>query len=371
MEYIIHLTRKCNLNCKYCYEKKQNKDIKFKDIQNLIDGIIGRKEKQACIYFYGGEPLLKKDFIYKTIDYINSKKCKTKFKYGITTNGILLDKEDINFFKKNNFSIVALSIDGIKKVHDLNRKTVNGKGSFSIVEKNAKLLLDNIENVIAMCVVTKNNIEYLAESVQYLINLGFYRINLQFNYLDKWNDSDLKTIREEYTKVANIYATEIKEEHVVEIPIFDEKIKTFIDNKYDCNFTCKMGRENVCINVDGNFYPCMQFIGDKNFIIGNCKEGIYEETRENIITNTKKENTICKECAIRNRCKHLCGCKNYNLTNKVNEISPLICETEKIFIDVADEMAEKLYKENSKLFLQKFYNKNFLIMNSISRKFKK
>ena len=73
MEYIIHLTEKCNLNCTYCYENKRNKDISLEDIQNLIDCEIDRKQKYSIIIFYGGEPLLQKNMIKSTIDYINSK----------------------------------------------------------------------------------------------------------------------------------------------------------------------------------------------------------------------------------------------------------------------------------------------------------
>lgn len=137
MQYIIHLTDACNLKCKYCYENKSVREISFDNITKIIDNEIKQKSKYASIYFYGGEPLLKKQIIKDTIKYIESKKCKTKFKYGITTNGTLLDDDMINLIKENEFT-VAYSIDGGKLVQNLNRITADGKETFDIVEKNAK-----------------------------------------------------------------------------------------------------------------------------------------------------------------------------------------------------------------------------------------
>ena len=120
--------------------------------------------------------------------------------------------------------------------------------------------------------------------------------------------------------------------------------------------------KNIKVGTDGNFYPCSQFVYNKDFIIGNCKKGIDIEARNNLLKKSKKENEICKSCAIRKRCKHLCSCKNYFLTKDINELSPFLCETEKIFVEVADKMAEKLYREKSKMFMQRFYNKDYNLL---------
>ena len=363
MEYVIHLTEKCNLNCKYCYEKNNKnskiQDISFDNIKALIDYVTNQKEKYNIIYFYGGEPLLRKDIIKETINYINSKKSKTKFYYSITTNGTLLDDAFINYMKQNKFIYIAYSIDGLKETQDLNRITFDNKGSFDIVEKNAKKVLNTFDSVIAMVAVTKNNLHYLSKNIEYLINLGFNHINLQFNYLDNWQDDDLKEIKKQYSKIASIYADKIMQECDLEIPIIDDKIKTYVNDKYNCNDNCQFGMKTINVGTDGNFYPCMQFVNYDEFIIGNCKDGIDKQARLNLIKNSKKEQNICKKCAIRKRCKHTCECINFITTSDVNDLSPIICETEKIFIEVADKMAEQLHSQDSKMFIQKYYNKNY------------
>lgn len=371
MEYIIHLTDKCNLNCTYCYENKRNKDISFEDIKNLIDYEISRKQRYSIIIFCGGEPLLQKNMIKNTIDYINSKKCKTDFYYGITTNGTLLDDDFIKYMKKNKFINIAYSIDGIKETHDLNRKTIDNNGTFNIVEKNARKLLKSFDNVVAMSVITRNNLSNLGKNVEYLIDIGFKCINLLFDYSQEWQDEDLNEIKKQYNKIAEIYANKILQECDIEIPLIDDKIRTYIEDEYNCNEDCKLGMKTINVGTDGNFYPCMQFVNNADFIIGNCKDGIDINKRINLIKNSMKENEMCKECTIRKRCKHTCACRNYILTNDINELSPVICETEKIIIKASDEMAEKLYKQNSKMFIQKFYNKDYNVLKQIVNKYEK
>lgn len=130
MNYTIHLTNRCNLRCKYCYEHKQDRDISFENIKSLIDNEIKSNSDHSVITFYGGEPLLRKDLIYQTIDYIKSKGSKTKFYFGMTTNGMLMDAEFIKYIKENNFASVAYSFDGIKDVQNLNRITVDRERNF-------------------------------------------------------------------------------------------------------------------------------------------------------------------------------------------------------------------------------------------------
>ncbi len=371
MEYIIHLTEKCNLNCTYCYENKKNKEISFESIKDLIDYEISRKQAYSIIVFYGGEPLLKKNMIKDTIEYINTKKSKTNFYYGITTNGILLDEEFIKYMKNNKFIYVAYSIDGMEETQNLNRKTADGKGTFDIVEKNAKKLLELYDGAISMSVITRNNLSQLYKNVEYLIDIGFKSINLLFDYTQDWQDEDLDEIRKQFNKIAEIYADKILKEDDIEIPLIDDKIKTYIQSGYDCNKDCKLGMKNINVGIDGNFYPCMQFVNNKDFIIGNCKDGIDIKARVNLIKNSNKENEICQNCSIRKRCKHTCACRNYVTTNNVNELSPIICETEKILIEVSDKMAEKLYRKNSKMFIQKYYNDKYDILRQISNKYEK
>ena len=365
MNYIIHLTDSCNLNCKYCYEKKEKKDISFENIQKLIDYEIKQKNKHSTITFYGGEPLTKIDLIHKTIEYINKQKTKTKFYYGITTNATLINEEIIKFMKENNFINIAYSIDGNEDVHNLNRKFVSGDNTFDIVEKNAKKVLEHFKDAVAMVAVTKNNIENLDESVKYLIDLGFTSINILFDYTANWEDEDLKIIKGSFKKVSDIYYEKLLREEDISIGIFDDKIKSHIDENYNCTEECNLGMKTINVGTDGKFYPCMQFVKNEEFVIGDCEGGIDINKRALLKQNANKESEICKTCGINKRCKHTCSCRNYITSKDINIISPIVCETERIFIELADNIAEKLHKQNSKLFIQKYYNEKYGILKKI------
>ena len=355
MEYVIYLTDNCNLSCNYCYQNKEKKDIKFEYIKSLIDYEITQKNKYSIINFYGGEPLLKKDLIKATINYIKSAKTKTKFYYGITTNGTLLDDDFIKYMKKNNFVNIGYSFDGMKRTHDLNRLTIDGKETFDIVFNNSKKIINKFPRVVATLVICKNTLKNLAENVEFLYKIGFKHINLLFDYFQNWTDKDLPEIKKQYSNIAQIYTNKILSNKDFNISLIDDKIQSYIKEDYNCNENCKMGIKLIILGTDGNLYPCMQFVKNKKFIIGNCENGIDFNARANLVKNSRKEDMLCKKCSINKRCNHTCSCKNYILTKDINKLSPIICEIEKILIEVSDNMAEIVYNKNPKLFIKKYY----------------
>ncbi len=358
MNYSLYLTDACNLNCKYCYEKgtHKNTELSFDNIKSIIDYEISQKTKESVLTFFGGEPLIKKDLIYQTVEYIKSKKTKTKFWLNMTTNGTLIDDEFVDFFKDNNFISLSYSIDGMDKTQNKNRIMLNGKSTYDIVSENAKKLLKVSNKVCAVPVITKNNVSSMYENVLNLLELGFKKISLQFDFNAKWDDNDLEIIKREMKKISLLYIEKMRAENEFSILVLDEKIRSYIDEKMDVNNDCSVGLKGANVGTDGNIYPCMQFMYKPEFVIGNCSEGINKEKQKEIHDILKQELDLCKECTIRRRCNHTCSCINYAMTGKATEVSPFTCEIERLFIDTADEIAETLYKEKNPVFIQKFYN---------------
>ena len=358
MDYAIHLTDRCNLNCKYCYESglKQDRCISFDDIKKVIDYEMKNKaSKKSTITFYGGEPLLKKDLIEDTIKYVKEKRATKHFRYNITTNGLLLDDDFLKFMKENNFINISYSIDGTRESHNSNRVTYDGSGSFDIVYENAKKVLNSYANADAMCVVTKSNLTYLGKNVESLRNMGFNYINTLIDYTYKWCDEDIKEIKKQFRIVADIYKNEMLNEREIHIPIFDEKIKSYIDDRYSCNDGCILGMKNIHVGTDGNFYPCSQFVYRKDFVIGNVDDGIDNELRNSIAEQGKAQMNLCDNCKINRRCKHTCACKNYMINKSIDKLSPLVCEVERILVDIADDIIEELHEKKSKIFKKLYY----------------
>ncbi len=361
MNYSLYLTDSCNLNCKYCYEKKfkTNRELSFDNIKKIIDNEIKSKSKESIITFFGGEPLLKKVIIYNTAKYIKSKKSNTKFLFNMTTNGTLIDDEFIDFFENNDFISLSLSIDGLRYSQDINRVTKKDKPTYDFVVNNVKKLLSKSKIPVAVPVVTKNNIEFISDNLKNLIKIGFKNINFQFDFTVDWNDEDLNIIRTEFNKISQIYIDSMRNEKEFHILEIDEKIRSYIDDNINCNDDCSVGLKGVNVGTDGNIYPCMQFMYDKKYIIGNCEKGINKEKQIEIHKLLKQEMEECKKCSYRKRCNHTCSCINMAYTNNPRQTSPFTCEIEKMLINIADNIASQLYSERDPVFIQKFYNMHY------------
>lgn len=356
MEYIFYLTNSCNLKCKYCYEKnKINKVIDFNVIEKLLKERVNSKEKSTTISFFGGEPLLEKQLIYDTVTLGNNltKKSKHQFIYSLTTNGTLIDDEFIKFCKKNNIA-VGISIDGNADVHNINRINNANKESFDEVLKNSKKCLEANLNCMALPVICTNNVKHLADSIKLLINLGFKSITCNFNYSDDWNDNSLEILRQEYKKISDIYYNEFKKKNYIRIYPLDTKMYLNIHKKR-CSDSCSGNR--IAVNADGKFYPCIQFVGDSRFEIGDYKKGIDTERKKDILLRRLTSKVVCDECSLKDRCIYKCGCARIMTTNDIVEVSPIVCETERIYIEIADNLANKLYRDFKDEFILLNYRK--------------
>ena len=133
----------------------------------------------------------------------------------------------------------------------------------------------------------------------------------------------------------------------------------------NCRQKCHLGMYTVNVGTDGNLYPCMQFVYDEEYIIGDCKNGIDLNKRLRLMHRDIPEQGVCKQCKIKDRCKHTCGCINKLTSGNINIVHPFTCETERIIVKCADDVASKLYKEDDAMFMQKKYNPLFGLIDGI------
>jgi len=360
MNYTFHLTEKCNLNCKYCYEgEKGSRELSFSDIKRVLDREVESGRKNCQIGFFGGEPLLKKELIYEVVNYADllEKSNDIKFSYTITTNATLIDRDFIKLVKKKDF-LVGISLDGNKETHNKNRYTYSGEDTFDIVVDNARDLLKSVRKVVAMPVVTKNNYKNMTENAKYLFDVGFNHVNCAFDYYADWTNEDIEPLRKEYIRLSELYYEKTKNNNDFSLLPFDDKISMHIKNE-NCEERCIIAKKHVNVGSDKKFYPCMQFVGKSEYEIGDVELGLnfkkIEDLREYAINN---HNDICSSCKIKNRCRHTCGCLNIITSGDFTKTSALICETERMLIEISDKLAEKLYKEGSTA----FYKKNYWIL---------
>jgi len=357
MHYTLHMTTKCNLRCSYCYVDHvyDGIDMTFDTARAAVE-LAGKNNKRAGFVFFGGEPLLFRKLIYDTVAYARSREqalgCAFSFK--MTTNGLLLDDEFIKFAAQEAF-FIAISLDGTKTAHNLHRKDTNGKDSYDRVADAAKRLLAVMPLTPALMTVSPDTLRLYAEGVESLFNLGFSFVVPSLDYSADWQDSNVTVLRQQYEQLTKLYERKTLRGDKFYFHPFESKISSHVNSKTYCRERCELGLRQLSVGPDGIFYPCVQFVGDARYALGDVRNGIDEAARQALYTHNEKEKAGCDICTIRTRCNHYCACLNKQSTGSVEEVAPMLCAHERTVLPIADKLAERLYQKGNAAFIHKQY----------------
>ena len=352
MNLTLHLTDNCNMDCSYCIREKCPKDMSEEVLFKACD-LAFSKGTRAGLCFFGGEPLLKKDLIYKALDYCEKKAEETgiRFDCKMTTNGTLLDEEFLERAASANLGI-GMSFDG--KAQDICRFFANGKPTSSVVEEKAKLLLKYMPKASALATIAPQAVPYYAESVKYLHDLGFKNVSFVIAYGHKvnWTDSDLDALRVQLEETAAYLKELFIKDEMFYMSAIDAKIRDCIRGRNPAE-RCHLGTRQMPVTPDGILYPCTSFIGDEKYILGNVFEGINEAK---VLELAKRSSTpmTCAGCDLVKRCTNSCGCANRMNTGDENQVSPLQCTYERMLIEISDNLGEELYQIDPDRFAKMF-----------------
>mgnify|MGYP000871450532 CR=1 FL=1 len=359
MHITLHLTEQCNMGCEYCYvNKAKARTMDEETAFRAVDMAMGSGSSVGIIFF-GGEPLLHKDLIRRTIQYGEKKQRELleqgrtgpHLHYKVTTNGLLLDEDFMEYsIKKNLF--IAISHDGVREAHDAHRVDQSGSGTFDRLSRKVSLLLEYRPYAPVLMTINPDTVPYYAESVRFLYGMGFRYLICSLNYAAEWTERSLSILKKQYKLLAALSP-------------FEVKISSHINRHNDCRERCELGRKQISVGPDGKLYPCVQFVGDAEYEIGDVDGGIREERRNALYLRNEREKDSCRDCAVRERCNHFCGCLNRQATGRIDRVSPVLCAHERILLPIADGLAEKLYKKKNSLFLQKQYNDMFPLVSMI------
>jgi uncharacterized protein len=356
----LNITHDCNLRCEYCFASQgsyngERSYMSFEIGKKSFDYLVAASGKRINLEvdFFGGEPLMNFDVVKQLVEYGRSleKKFNKRFRFTITTNGVLLDDEKIKFLNEN-MSNVVLSIDGRKDTNDKMRKTVNGRGSYETIVKNYKNFIEKRgdKDYFARGTYTAHNLDF-AEDVRHMRELGFDRISVEpvvakpeYDYALK--EEHVEQLKKEYEKLAGMF-----------IEYYPDKEKRFqffhfnieLDGGpciYKRSIGCGAGTEYVAVTPEGDFYPCHQFVGDREFIIGNVDEGITNEEVVNKFRNVSvNEKPSCKKCWAKYYCSGGCHANAYNFNKDFNIPYSVGCELEKKRIECSIYIKAKLQEE--------------------------
>lgn len=332
--FTIYMTTDCNFRCRYCYEDYKNHyQLNEKTLIETLEFMMNYGNKSKILLdFLGGEPLLKKDLIYKAVEYIKTNYPCREVKYYITTNCSLMDDDFIKFMKENKFT-VRLSFDGNRETHNLNRVAKDGISYYETILSNIQKVRKNGLPYSVRMTITQNTIPLMYKNICFLHEHELDNICMIMDVNLEFSEELFKEFKEQVKKIIEYYIQEYDNNKKIALDQFDGKMLNFLCDFGNCFSMCNAGVENFKIMPDGNIYPCGFLTNDKKYAIGNIHDGVdIQKAKDIAISNFDKYNRQCIQCNIRDFCHGMkCGYMNYIRTGKINVPSEAECYCEKIF----------------------------------------
>lgn len=324
--FTLYMTTDCNFKCQYCYEDYHNHyQLNEKTLVDSLEFMMNYGDRgKVLIDFLGGEPLLKKDLIYKAVAYIKDNYPEREVKYYITTNCSMMDDRFIAFMKENHFT-VRLSFDGNKETHDLNRVAKDGVSCYEKIFENIMKVKDSGLNFSVRMTVTENTIPYMFENICYLHEHGLDNICMIMDVYLKICDELKAEFEKQVGQILRYYLAEAAAGRVFTIDQFDGKMFNMLCDFGNCFGMCDAGIGNFKIFPNGQIYPCGFLTSNEKYCIGNIKEGVdIRKAKLIAMSNFDKTDPKCKGCTIRDFCHGMkCGYMNFINTGKINVIGLL------------------------------------------------
>lgn len=357
----LHIAHDCNLRCKYCFastgdfgtgRKLMPLETGKAAIDFLLAKSVGRQNLE--VDFFGGEPLMNFEVVKEIVNYARSKEdeYEKKFRFTITTNGMLLTDDKIDFINKE-MSNVVLSIDGRPEVNDKMRVRADGSGSYNKITEGYKRLVEKRgdKEYYVRGTYTKYNLDF-SEDVIHLYNIGFNQISVEPVIEDKSHsyaitEDDLEQIYNEYDKLAD-KITEIKKNNG-KINFFHFMIDL---DQGPCVIKrlrgCGSGNEYVAVTPDGDIYPCHQFVGHEEYKMGNLYNNTFnQDIKKEFAGCHVYSKTSCRDCWAKFYCSGGCNANNYIYNGDIHKPYELSCKIMKkrlecaILLKVCEQIEEK------------------------------
>ena len=345
------LTKQCNLRCRYCFETHENVFMTEETALAAVDLLTGDDQPQGGISFFGGEPLLRKELIYRCVERVRTLYPAKQFTYNMTTNGLLLDEEFLTFARDNAIKI-ALSHDGL--MSRVNRLYPDGRDCLALLDEKLGLLMHYQPKTFIMATLSADYVEQAAESVISLYEKGISQVNLALDSRPEagWDDDSMDELGRQLRLIADYVFAAFREGKQISFNGFDEKIRSITQQK-SCH-VCHLGYRKLYIDWDGAIYPCIQFGGLAAFCIGDVTTGIDEETRKSIHRRSLVKPSFCGDCALKERCVNDCACLNYQQCGDMGEVSPEQCAFQRVLIETADELARRMIEQDEEQFIKRY-----------------
>ncbi len=336
----LHIAHTCNLNCEYCFASQgkyhgERAVMSFEVGKRALDFLVENSgtRRNLEVDFFGGEPLMNFEVVKQLVEYARSieKEKNKNFRFTLTTNGLLID-DDVIEFANREMSNVVLSLDGRKEIHDKYRVDYAGKGSWDrIVPKFQQLVkARGGKNYYMRGTFTHANPDFL-EDIKVMLDLGFNELSMEPVVCAKGDKSelteeDLPVVLDQYEKLASLMLEKEKE----------GKPFTFYHYMIDlsggpCIYKrisgCGSGTEYMAVTPWGDLYPCHQFVGDEKYLLGNIFEGVKNTAvQDEFLECNVYARKECADCWAKLYCSGGCAANAYHATGSVKGVYEYGCK---------------------------------------------
>ena len=336
----LHVAHTCNLNCSYCFASQgkyhgdravMSYEVGKQALDFLMENSKGRRNLE--VDFFGGEPLMNFDVVKQLVAYARSreKECGKNFRFTLTTNGVLIDDDVIDFANRE-MSNVVLSLDGRKEVHDRFRVDHAGNGSWERIVPKFQQLVEarRGKNYYMRGTFTHANPDFL-EDIRTMLDLGFTELSMEPVVCAPDDPSaltadDLPIVLEQYEKLAQLMLERNRE----------GKPFTFYHYMIDlkggpCIYKrvsgCGSGTEYMAVTPWGDLYPCHQFVGEEAFKLGDVFHGVTNtEVQKEFASCNVYSRPECADCWAKLYCSGGCAANAYHATGAITGVYAYGCD---------------------------------------------
>jgi uncharacterized protein len=361
MDVTLVLTHDCNLGCSYCYAgRKFRKPMPtwVRDEALALAFSDAKPGSEITLCYFGGEPTIEWDLLVETarLAHALANTKQVTLRQSVTTNGTLLTSERVATLHELGIH-VALSIDGTRESHEIERPMMSGKSSFDEVQRGLRLLIEAGRAFDVIAVTTPNNVQFLGASNAYLFGLGVPRITTNMAYEGAWSEAALEQLKSGLVQSAATVADFYREGRIVSLAVFDAKIRARLGKK---KATCPIGEGAVAVAPSGNIYPCERLVGEDDglqWVIGHVDRGIDAASMQihrGALPDHHSTNSECGDCAERDRCNAYCACANVAETGNIAVAGGVQCLFERSAMEIADALYEVMASEKNAAFADWF-----------------